>query len=691
MKHRIVAILISGAMFACSPLLSSSAPTDSDGGVEDAEILVESRATEVVSSTSNNPVENPPHMRVRGREPSDPPLGWAPRNNDEQVGATSAALTGPNVLVDANNPASNAVVRYTWTNGFTCTGTLIAPNLVLTAGHCKGDTVMTPIVGHQWQIGKWYPVDSARENTTVTVRIGATVTGSSPTYRARFVSFPGWEDMMILRLETSVPASQAIPIPPLLSNPSIVLNQSYTDPNGCGSHQVSSFLMSQVYQVVGYAGSSQRRIATVAGATFPNCTRFGTWQPNMIGALNSMGTVYEDGDSGSPLLWTDTTGQRWVLGVLQGGGDFASTFGTGGTDSRGDAHPNIPNFLTATMATTSDVFHPVSLGDKWHEWFCLGNEYCDTGDFDGDGFSDIVAFTKTGGDVYVALSSGQDSCGSIVMDSDPPECTLGDGFWNFSAPGGGLWNGWFCANNEVCRVGDVNGDGRDDVVAFVHNATSGSDVYVGRATGPTFDSGLAHTNFCNSSNTCLLGDISGDGRADAVSLGSGNNTATFGTVASGFTGLSTVSSGICALSTDECHLADVDGDGRMDLVEVDRASSLPYVRVSVAQGSGTSTTFAPQSLASLGACRHQCDFADVDADGDEDLVDFYQPTGEVWVYTSNGTSFTNKRLWHDYFCWPGEVCRAADFTSDGRADIATFVRSSRPTREGDVYVAWSAR
>ena len=30
----------------------------------------------------------------------------------------------------------------------------------------------------------------------------------------------------------------------------------------------------------------------------------------------------------------------------------------------------------------------------------------------------------------------------------------------------GEWNGFFCIQNEWCDVGDFNGDGRDDIVAF---------------------------------------------------------------------------------------------------------------------------------------------------------------------------------------------------------------------------------
>jgi hypothetical protein len=50
---------------------------------------------------------------------------------------------------------------------------------------------------------------------------------------------------------------------------------------------------------------------------------------------------------------------------------------------------------------------------KWHDHFALNVEIPGVGDFDGDGRSDVVAFTRgTAGAVYVSLSDG----GRFVQD-----------------------------------------------------------------------------------------------------------------------------------------------------------------------------------------------------------------------------------------------------------------------------------
>jgi hypothetical protein len=71
-----------------------------------------------------------------------------------------------------------------------------------------------------------------------------------------------------------------------------------------------------------------------------------------------------------------------------------------------------------------------------------------------------VRDTQTGadrGDVYVALSNAS-------------------AFINPS-----IWQRLFCLEDEICRVGDVDGDGRTDGVAFVRGQDTGEgrgDVFV---------------------------------------------------------------------------------------------------------------------------------------------------------------------------------------------------------------------
>ena len=73
------------------------------------------------------------------------------------------------------------------------------------------------------------------------------------------------------------------------------------------------------------------------------------------------------------------------------------------------------------------VLPDVEREEKWHNWFSIYDEIPLVGDFNGDGKDDIATFTRGNrGDVYVALSSGQDFRGT-----------------------GQKWHDWFCIGSEV--------------------------------------------------------------------------------------------------------------------------------------------------------------------------------------------------------------------------------------------------
>jgi hypothetical protein len=147
------------------------------------------------------------------------------------------------------------------------------------------------------------------------------------------------------------------------------------------------------------------------------------------------------------------------------------------------------------FVATSDggKFNKTNDNEPWIKHFCASwegaiPEVCGSGDFNGDGKDDIVAFSKTGA-VWVSLSTGS-GFGSSSM-------------WTPSDKA-------FCVGAEVCGIGDFNADGKDDIIAYLQSLYEDKIgwVYVGLSNGGGFPKDtitLWDNYFCLGSQQCGSG------------------------------------------------------------------------------------------------------------------------------------------------------------------------------------------
>lgn len=217
-------------------------------------------------------------------------------------------------------------------------------------------------------------------------------------------------------------------------------------------------------------------------------------------------------------------------------------------------------------------------------------------------------------------------------------------------------------------VGDMNGDGRADVVATHVGDMGSSELYVALGDGRGGLSSLRVYSAGENSSYLALGDVNGDHRLDVVTtqmswgigsirvfLGNGD-----GTLSSAYYSYKIGTAG------NRPAVADLNGDGRADIVA---GNTNGTVSIMLAASKGKSLFQTPQTVTVAGSTVRigPVAVADVTGDGKLDVVALAQPDG-VYTLAGNGVGgFSPARQSFGY----GSTLAIGDVNGDGRADLVT--------------------
>ena len=278
---------------------------------------------------------------------------------------------------------------------------------------------------------------------------------------------------------------------------------------------------------------------------------------------NAIGDVYvslSDGSKfGANTKWHDffaiTTDESVIIGDYNGDGkdDIATWLGKGSKQ--------IYVAISTGTGMTSETVWVDSIGKD-------PTDLIFAGDANGDGKKDLIAFARKEGKVYVALSDGT----------------------KFATPT--VWHGFFAVSTfERPRVADVNGDGKADIVTFATDSpTAFGDVYVATSNGTKFvgatgaenDSSKWHDFFAiRPTEEIRVGDLNGDGKQDFFTFLPPPFAQCYSVLSQGTSMADNVEWAEKVAQQlgvgDNVYVGDVNGDGKADIIVFAQKEGKVYV------------------------------------------------------------------------------------------------------------------
>jgi len=229
-------------------------------------------------------------------------------------------------------------------------------------------------------------------------------------------------------------------------------------------------------------------------------------------------------------------------------------------------------------------------------------------------------------------------------------------------------------------VADFNGDGIPDVAA--QGLTSGSIAVVLGAQHGTFTTKQVITTVCTNTFTygIAAGDVNGDGKADVVAVFGGGSGSCDHEVAV-LEGLGTgkfkkavfYPTGAGANAQEqEIYLVDINGDGKLDIVI---ANSDGTLSVLLNKGNGTYTTEALVPAVANLYYQESLTFADFNGDGKMDIALTSRGAyATVWVLPGNGNGTFGAPI-QTQTSYIVDAAVAGDFNKDGKPDLLATINS----------------
>jgi hypothetical protein len=236
----------------------------------------------------------------------------------------------------------------------------------------------------------------------------------------------------------------------------------------------------------------------------------------------------------------------------------------------------------------------------------------------------------------------------------------------------------------VPSVGDLDGDGRLEIVQTTRGITSGGRLYVLDDTGATLPGFPKSINGNNLEDAPTLVDLDDDGQLEIVvserawPIGYVHVLERDGTPWGGNWPVAMDHVPTCATA-----VGDLDADGKPELV------TMSYDSIYVLEADGTPLPGWPQAIAGAKFSYQSPALADLDGDGDlEIVVGAHQSAAGVYVFQHDGSTYPGwPQLVGTWTYCPPTVC---DLEGDGQLDVLAGREGFGPGNPSQVFWAWNS-